>query len=180
MTEQRLFVQWSALFLMIGYGLYLAWDLGALSQLLGGDPSQISSLILLITLLMSAHAGRCAWQVAQWQTQHEQGRTDALPNNAQLKDFTDNGWFAVDVMIRLGLIGTVAGFILMLSTVEDLGEADLGSIQRLLVSMGTGMRVALHTTLAGLSAGLLLALQYQLIDHHIRRLSAQLAAQEAA
>jgi len=76
------------------------------------------------------------------------------------------GWFAVDALIRLGLIGTVIGFILMLGAVYRLKEEDVSVLQDLLGSMGVGMQVALYTTLAGISCSLAIALYCKLLDRH--------------
>ena len=74
------------------------------------------------------------------------------------------GWFAVDFLIRLGLIGTVIGFILMLSTVYKLQNEEVSALQELLSSMGAGMQVALYTTLTGISASLLLSIYCKVLD----------------
>lgn len=74
------------------------------------------------------------------------------------------GWFAVDFLIRLGLIGTVIGFILMLSTVYTLQNEEVSALQELLSSMGAGMQVALYTTLTGISASLLLSIYCKVLD----------------
>jgi hypothetical protein len=76
----------------------------------------------------------------------------------------DGGWFIADLMFKLGLVGTVIGFILMLGGVTELKSADLTAAQQMLTSMSGGMQVALFTTLTGLIAGTLLGLQYQLLD----------------
>ncbi|MGB5705423.1 MAG: MotA/TolQ/ExbB proton channel family protein [Arenicellales bacterium] len=74
------------------------------------------------------------------------------------------GWFAVDFLIRLGLIGTVIGFILMLSTVYKLQNEEVSALQELLSSMGAGMQVALYTTLTGISASMLLSVYCKVLD----------------
>ena len=74
------------------------------------------------------------------------------------------GHFASDVLLRLGLLGTIIGFILMLLPVADITEFDASVMQRLLASMSGGMAVALYTTLAGLITSTLLRLQYHVLD----------------
>lgn len=81
-----------------------------------------------------------------------------------------NGWFIADLMIKLGLLGTVIGFIFMLSSVAQLETTDLNAAKLMLTQMSGGMRIALFTTLAGLSSGLILGAQYQLLDHGSDRL----------
>ena len=67
-------------------------------------------------------------------------------------------------MIKLGLLGTVIGFIFMLNSVAQMETTDLNAAKLMLTQMSGGMRIALFTTLAGLSSGLILGVQYQLLD----------------
>ncbi len=82
----------------------------------------------------------------------------------------DFGWFIADTMIKLGLLGTVIGFIIMLGSVAVIDNADISTIQNMLIDMSGGMRIALFTTLAGLLAGMLLGLQYHFLDRGAGRL----------
>ena len=84
--------------------------------------------------------------------------------NQRIRGGHDHGWFVADVMLKLGLLGTVIGFIFMLGSVTGMDSVDVRALQQLLTSMSDGMRIALYTTLAGLSAGMLLGVQYQLLD----------------
>ena len=70
------------------------------------------------------------------------------------------GWFCSDVMLKLGLIGTVIGFIIMLGSLSDITTFDVTLLQGVLTTMGSGMGVALYTTLSALVAGVLVAIQY--------------------
>jgi len=74
------------------------------------------------------------------------------------------GWMFTEMLIKLGLVGTVLGFILMLGSVGEIKNVDVASIQRILVRMSGGMQIALYTTLTGLIGSLLLSLQYQWAD----------------
>ena len=70
------------------------------------------------------------------------------------------GWFCSDIMLKLGLIGTVIGFIIMLSSLADITTFDVTLLQGVLTTMGSGMGVALYTTLSALVTGVLIAVQY--------------------
>ncbi|MBX2867347.1 MAG: MotA/TolQ/ExbB proton channel family protein [Acidiferrobacterales bacterium] len=76
------------------------------------------------------------------------------------------GWFTSDALIRLGLIGTVIGFILMLGAVYQLKDEDVSVLQDLLGSMGEGMQVALYTTLTGISCSLAIAIYCKCLDRY--------------
>lgn len=82
----------------------------------------------------------------------------------QVRSGHESGWFVADLMLKLGLLGTVIGFIFMLSAVTGINQVDIRTLQQLMTNMSSGMQVALYTTLAGLTAGMLLGLQYQFLD----------------
>ena len=74
--------------------------------------------------------------------------------------FYEFGWFCSDIMLKLGLIGTVIGFIIMLSSLTDITTFDVTLLQGVLTTMGSGMGVALYTTISALVAGVMVAIQY--------------------
>ena len=74
------------------------------------------------------------------------------------------GVFVSDTLYKLGLLGTVIGFILMLVSMRDLGEFDVETMREALQQMTGGMAVALLTTITGLSCGVLLRMQFNLLD----------------
>lgn len=82
----------------------------------------------------------------------------------RLKSGIQGGWLVADTMLKLGLLGTVIGFIVMLGAIASLENYDLTTMQGLLTSMSGGMRIALYTTLSGMLAALLLAVQYQYLE----------------
>jgi flagellar motor component MotA len=84
------------------------------------------------------------------------------------------GWMFADLMIKLGLMGTIIGFVLMLGSVASLQNYDVTTMQDLLHNMSGGMRVALFTTLSGLIAGLILGVQYQFLERHADDLLAEI------
>jgi hypothetical protein len=74
------------------------------------------------------------------------------------------GALAADTLLKLGLLGTIIGFILMLGPVAGLDGADPDSVKAAMGVMSTGLAVAMYTTLAGLIGALLLKAQYLLIE----------------
>lgn len=75
-----------------------------------------------------------------------------------------SGWFLSDVLLRLGLMGTVIGFVLMLGSVVGLQDEGISALKQLLTSMSGGMQVALLTTLTGLGSAMLISLQCHWLD----------------
>lgn len=84
------------------------------------------------------------------------------------------GSFWSDVLIRLGLIGTIVGFIFMLQSFVSGPDPSSENIQNLLITMSSGMGTALYTTFAGLIASTLLSLQHQLLGRTTERVIAGL------
>ena len=73
---------------------------------------------------------------------------------------TDVGWFISETCLTIGMIGTVTGFLLMLSTTfAGIDITDTKTIQDALVNMATGMSTALYTTLTGLIVSVLIKIQ---------------------
>jgi hypothetical protein len=86
------------------------------------------------------------------------GLADALRGPNQL------GSFAGDALMKLGLLGTIVGFILMLAPIAGLDGADRVSVKNSMGLMSDGMAVAMYTTLTGLIGSVLLQMQYYLLD----------------
>lgn len=74
------------------------------------------------------------------------------------------GFFIAETMLRLGLLGTVIGFIFMLAPLTSVQAIDVGQMREILASMSDGMAVALYTTLCGLVGGILLKLEYYFLQ----------------
>lgn len=68
--------------------------------------------------------------------------------------------FMVGLMTKIGMLGTVIGFILMLSTcLGNVSFQNIQSMQSVIGNMTSGMSTALVTTAAGLICSLILQLQ---------------------
>jgi hypothetical protein len=86
--------------------------------------------------------------------------------NSRLKGPQEIGWFVSDMMLKLGLLGTIIGFIFMLGSVANIADFDVSNMQKILRHMSDGMGTALYTTLIGLVCSVLSAMQYHMIDRH--------------
>jgi MotA/TolQ/ExbB proton channel family len=89
---------------------------------------------------------------------------------ADLRSGHELGWFVADLLLSLGLLGTVIGFVMMLGPMSHLDAADQNAIRAALAAMSGGMAVALYTTLAGLIGGMLLKVQGFLLDGAVQEL----------
>jgi hypothetical protein len=94
------------------------------------------------------------------------GLADALRGPNQL------GAFASDALMKLGLLGTIIGFILMLAPIAGLDAADRASVKSSMGLMSDGMAVAMYTTLTGLIGSVLVQTQYYMLDEATAKLFA--------
>jgi biopolymer transport protein ExbB/TolQ len=74
------------------------------------------------------------------------------------------GSFASDTLIKLGLLGTIIGFIVMLAPIAGLDATDRTMMKSSMGLMSDGMAIAMYTTLAGLVGSILLKIQYYMLD----------------
>jgi hypothetical protein len=79
------------------------------------------------------------------------------------------GAFASDTLMKLGLLGTIIGFIIMLAPIATLDAADKAAMKSSMGLMSDGMAVAMYTTLAGLVGSILVRVQYYMLDAATQR-----------
>ena len=181
------------LFTIIVFAFYLLFDLGLLNLIFESDKSKISILILFIYTAATLH-----WLFLAWRLDGEQkgdgnvsdfinvsnSKTELERQNllSILGDELSNrhalGHMTSDILLKLGLTGTVVGFILMLLPIGDMKDFDPQKIQPLLSSMSGGMAVALYTTLSGLVTSTILKFQYFLLDASLSKLINQLTTKD--
>lgn len=141
------FLRWLLIFVLItlaGAGAILA---GLHTSLWEADSTKISFLIISLLAIFTIWCGYLSYRLNK--DSHE-----LIDKRAQI------GWFASDMVFTLGMIGTVIGFIMMLSGFHKVDITQIQTVQQLLGTLGQGMGVALYTTLSGLIAGLILKVQY--------------------
>ena len=68
-----------------------------------------------------------------------------------------------NILVFLGLIGTVIGFIIALSGIDAKSAADTSNIAGMIGTLISGMSVALYTTLLGAVLNLWLTVNYRML-----------------
>ena len=170
---------------LVVFLIYLIVDLGLFSLIVESDKSKISIIILGLYLVSCIHWFFVALNLDKEIKSIENpdkstligsfladitsvGQTSVDKKITLLQDELSNkfsfGYLAVDVLLKLGLTGTVIGFILMLLPIGEIQDFDPKILQKLLSTMSGGMAVALYTTLTGLISSMLLKFQYFLLD----------------
>lgn len=80
------------------------------------------------------------------------------------------GLFVSEGLLRLALLGTAVGFILMLIPIAGLTSFDADTLRGALSGMTGGMAIALNVTVAGIGTALILKFQYFQLDSAIGEL----------
>jgi hypothetical protein len=197
--RHRLFLQWLIFFSAITAALIFAWLRGGIHFVISSDPTRITMLLGLLFAIGLGHGARRTWRISRelnvlqdlkdgrssqsadsivsTYLEKRQGFGDE-ENPARLDEVLSErargpqemGWFLAGLLVKLGLLGTVIGFILMMGSVADLESLDISDAQDLIQRMTRGMGVALVTTLVGLVGSMILGFQYLLIDRGAERL----------
>ena len=178
---------------VIIFSFYVLYDLNFLNLILVSDKSKISMLILTIYLVATMHwiyvarnldsemkgEGKVSDFLKVSESKTSTGRQSLLKI---LEDELSNrhalGHMISDILLKLGLTGTVVGFILMLLPIGEMKDFDPEKIQPLLSSMSGGMAVALYTTLSGLVTSTVLKFQYFLLDSSLSKLINSLTSKD--
>ena len=178
---------------IIIFAFYVLYDLNFLNLILVSDKSKISMLILTIYLVATMHwmyvarnldsemkgEGKVSDFLKVSESKTSTGRQSLLKI---LEDELSNrhalGHMISDILLKLGLTGTVVGFILMLLPIGEMKDFDPEKIQPLLSSMSGGMAVALYTTLSGLVTSTILKFQYFLLDSSLSKLINSLTSKD--
>ncbi len=183
--KNYLFLESLLVISLVVFLIYLIVDLGLFSLIVESDKSKISIIILGLYLISCIHWFFVALNLDKEIKSIENldkttligsfmaditsiGQTSVDKKITLLQDELSNkfsfGYLVVDVLLKLGLTGTVIGFILMLLPIGEIQDFDPKILQKLLSTMSGGMAVALYTTLTGLISSMLLKFQYFLLD----------------
>ncbi|MBM1218654.1 MotA/TolQ/ExbB proton channel family protein [Ponticoccus sp. SC2-23] len=90
---------------------------------------------------------------------------------ASFRRRTKVGTYGADLLYKLGMLGTMVGFVMMLNSMGDMANFEVETLREALQDMISGMAVSLLTTIAGLIGGILLRLEYNIADALVTDLS---------
>ena len=190
----NIFIKWLFGFILIICTFYLLFFYGFISELFKNDISFISPIILFIFIIstifvgyhvnllqISINALKASSNDLNVQTMKDNYYLICICDLFKLSNVSNSSnmlellelkiskylrilSFIVDLLIRLGLVGTVIGFILMLQSVTLIENFDINLMQDLMKNMSAGMMVALYTTLTGLTSAMILMLQNKYLE----------------
>ena len=189
----NIFIYWLYFVSLILIFIYVLESFDFLSGLFREDISYISSLIVSIFIFYLFRGGYYLFKLRDAIDNLSQNSTNSKnnvfidildeykvsssnnPNKKSLQEelklrlyeIVDNGFFVSDTLLKLGIVGTVIGFIIMLSSLSTIDEMNLAKMNNLLLGMSSGMKVALYTTLSGLICSILLTIQNNFFESKI-------------
>jgi len=145
------FLKWWLLITLTVVGLSIAAYFNFIQFLYAHDLTKLSVAILALFAATSSVIGYKIWK----------------ERDVKKKKYGyDVEWFVSEMMISLGMIGTVIGFIYMLYSVfSSLNIADTLAVQQSLGKMAQGMGTALLTTLVGLVSSVLIKSQLVMVEN---------------
>ena len=144
------FLKWWLLITLTIVGLSIAAYFNFIHFLYAHDLTKLSVAILALFAATTSVIGYKIWN----------------ERNAEEKYKYNVEWFVSEMMISLGMIGTVIGFIYMLYSVfSSLNIADTLAVQQSLGKMAQGMGTALLTTLVGLVSSVLIKSQLVMVEN---------------
>lgn len=170
------------LLVLIIFGIWVLDERGLLAIILEGDKSHISKVIAGLWIISSIYWLYLSKTISDERNSFENMKfknkellvskffyslekkedKDVLINafESEFEKKISYGFVASDVALKLGLLGTIIGFILMLKPIADLNSTSPEDLKMALSSMSSGMAVALYTTLTGLIVSTLLRIQF--------------------
>ena len=174
LEKYSILLRWWLFFAVASLGTVALYLSGLIDKVNQVDVTKISFLIYAVFAIFTLRTGIDTYRLCQ-----ENDVTNRHITSYYKK--SDIGWFVSDMLLTLGMIGTVAGFIYMLSSsFSEMDPQNVISMQGVLAKMSAGMSTALYTTAAGLVCSLLLKLQLFNFTHHLDYLSTTLESNETA
>ena len=185
------------LLVLILFGFWVLNDQGLVAIVLEGDKSHISKAILILWVIVSVYwiyisrniyleksilanniKSKKILSINKYINSLNKGEDKELLLKffeAEYAKKLSYGWMAADISLKLGLLGTVIGFILMLQPISELNNTSPEGLKLALSAMSSGMAVALYTTLTGLISSILIRLEFQIASANVATLINELS-----
>lgn len=148
------FLIWVLIASLIGVGTVFAFTSGLIEQVNNVDFTKITFLIYGAFLVFTGYTGKLIYNA-----------TSNRKSKKELVKLNEWGWFASDCFTYAGMIGTVIGFIFMMS--NTFGDISSTNVQGVIIFALGKMGLALYTTAAGLISSLLLKIQLFILHQYL-------------
>lgn len=153
MKKYGTFLHWWIIFTLICIGIVLLFITDLISTINEVDITKLSLLIGVLFLGSTVRIGLSTYKLCK----EDSPTKETLDNHRKTSKLF---WFIADTLLSVGMVGTVIGFIYMLSiSFGNISVENTAALRAALQTMGTGMSTALYTTAAGLICSIILKLQ---------------------
>jgi uncharacterized membrane protein len=164
-VKHKLFLRWWLLVTLIAGGCYYLYGQDFFNILWDSDFTKLSFIIIGLFSGMSLWCGKVTW----WLSGYSDHKMYDSATVSRAEHDVETGLFVSDLFFTIGMIGTVIGFIVMLSGFESVDLSNPDTSRELMKTLGYGMSTALYTTLTGLVCSSLLKLQYFNLSRQIEK-----------
>ena len=145
------FLNWWVIFNLVLVGSVFSYFVGVFDLVNKADVTKISFLIYILFLIFSIRTGVYTRKISKVEDK-------LLVREVNSKQ--DLTWFVSDVLLTLGMLGTVLGYIYMIEVgFSSMDPSNFHSLTASLKTMAIGWGTALYTTAAGLICSVILKLQ---------------------
>lgn len=150
----KTFLHWWLIFCLSVFGLIVAALFGGIKYVANADATKISFIIVAAYMLASGFIGKLT---------HDSKKSIEFVKHLPFC------WFTTELMLGLGMIGTLIGFLLLLQVAfgSQIDLSNAASTQKILSSMAVGFATSGLTTLIGLGASLLLKIQLVNLEYNL-------------
>lgn len=139
------FKRWFALTNLIAIGFGTLFYTGVIQEIITTDISGLSIVIFSAFVLGVALTGFISYRV---------GKTGEM--GLQDENMLYVSWFVAEVLMVLGLAGTVIGFIVLFdANFNGVSFDNPETVKEIIVAIASGMGVALYTTITGIVTSIL-------------------------
>lgn len=147
------FWKWWTINILIVVGLVVSeFTLNAITDTLKNDTSYLTIVIFVIFWITSLKIGVKSYKL--------QFRDEAYTD-----DDINMEWYLSDLVMSIGMVGTLVGFIMVLgSAFAEVDPSDTEAMKGVIASVATGMGVAILTTLVGLIASIFLKFKLVILE----------------
>lgn len=146
-SNYRLVLWWISV-LLIATGVFWANYFGHVQTVWENDGTHLALITSVVFVLSNLFLGWIAWKSAN-------------PGNLPLTKFTNYCWYLAEMLMALGMLGTVIGLIHMLKINSTVGtEADAAVKQ---AGMYAALGLALYTNVVGLLGSIVFSFQTRII-----------------
>lgn len=175
MIKHTIFLKWWLFICTVFIAAMFGYAEGVFRQVYEADFTKLSVVLVALFTYMSIWCGVKTWQLSEFLDTYDPEKENNPVVVERIEHLTEVGWFVSDLCLSIGMIGTVVGFITMLGGFFTVDFSDTATLQNLIKDLGSGMSVALYTTLVGLVCSALLKIQYFNLNQGISRILAKMS-----